>query len=148
MGRYGPGVTLWGSTALRRAHRCSGGDSSRLGAMVAGASGGVRAAGTQSGLRGRPSAGPNRGVRARALFPPPENSAGGRSVRGRRRYPRLSPIATTLPTASWEMENPRRRPSPPCGTPAPCVGAVLNSDSRPISPRFQRQGTFSTCIPP
>ena len=44
-----------------------------------------------------------------------ENSAGGRSVPGRRRYPRLSPIATTLTTASWEMENPRCRPSPPCG---------------------------------
>ena len=24
-------------------------------------------------------------------------------------------MATTLTTASWEMENPRRRPSPPCG---------------------------------
>ena len=67
------------------------------------------------GLHGHPFADPNRALRARALFPPLENSAGGRSVPGRRRYPRLSPIATTLTTASWEMENPRRRPSPPCG---------------------------------
>ena len=83
--------------------------------MVAGASGAVPAAGTQPGPHGRPSAGPNRALRAGALFPPPENSAGGRSASASSWCPRLSPIATTLTTASWEMENPRRRPSPPCG---------------------------------
>ena len=78
-----------GSTAVRRPHGCSDGDSSRLGGMVAGASGPVPAAGTRASVHGQPSAGRNRGVRARALFPPLENSAGGRSAGCCRRYPTL-----------------------------------------------------------